>query len=251
VLFDAYGLLVSVQGPEIAMADIRSRLPPTYGPGRGEPTRNWTIDLGDDDRWRVTVDGDSLGARAEMDAAVGALLSDLELWVGANAQDRIFVHAGCVVHRGRAIILPGRSMAGKTTLTLALVEAGARYYSDEYAVLDAEGRAHPYRRRPAVRQSSPYAGHSLAPEATDDPAEPAPVGISALLRYQPDTDWDVDEVTSAAGVLHLMSNTLAARTRTVEALSTFAQLSGAAVFHTGTRGESNQAAQRLLAVLDD
>jgi hypothetical protein len=32
------------------------------------------------------------------------------------------------------------------------VEAGAEYYSDEYAIFDSEGRVHPYWRLPNVRE---------------------------------------------------------------------------------------------------
>jgi hypothetical protein len=42
------------------------------------------------------------------------------------------------------MVLPGKSFAGKTTLVAALVRAGAEYWSDEYAVLDANGDVHPY-----------------------------------------------------------------------------------------------------------
>jgi hypothetical protein len=50
-----------------------------------------------------------------------------------------------------AIVLPGRSFAGKTTLTAALLRRGAEYYSDEYAVLDHGGRVHPFARPLRVR----------------------------------------------------------------------------------------------------
>ena len=53
------------------------------------------------------------------------------------------MHAGAVAWRDRGIVIPGRSHSGKTTLVRALVEA-ARYYSDEFAVLDPQGRLHPY-----------------------------------------------------------------------------------------------------------
>ena len=38
--------------------------------------------------------------------------------------------------RGRAIVIPGRTFSGKSTLVAELVRAGATYYSDEYAVED-------------------------------------------------------------------------------------------------------------------
>src|SRR5262245_38089017 len=42
-----------------------------------------------------------------------------------------YVHAGVVKWRGAAILLPGRSFAGKSTLVKTLCEAGATYVSDE------------------------------------------------------------------------------------------------------------------------
>src|SRR4029453_11068539 len=59
------------------------------------------------------------------------LRSRLEFRVATNSLALIFVHAGVVEWRGRAIVLPGRSRSGKTTLVTALLRAGARYYSDE------------------------------------------------------------------------------------------------------------------------
>ena len=73
--------------------------------------------------------------------------------VANYAPDRVFVHAGVVAWRGRALVLPGTSFAGKTTLVAELVRAGAIYYSDEYAVLDEQGRVHPYSARSADASS--------------------------------------------------------------------------------------------------
>ena len=77
--------------------------------------------------------------------------SDLRLQIGILAPDKLFVHAGVVGWRGKAIVIPGRSFSGKTTLVAALVKAGATYYSDEYAVFDANGLVHPYPRRDVYR----------------------------------------------------------------------------------------------------
>ena len=67
------------------------------------------------------------------------LESDLQITVALQAKNRLFVHAGVVGWRNRAILIPGRSFSGKSTLVEALVRAGASYYSDEFAVLDAKG----------------------------------------------------------------------------------------------------------------
>ena len=76
---------------------------------------------------------------------------DLEVYVAEQARRRVFVHAGAVGWNGRAIILPGQTRSGKTTLVAALVRAGATYYSDEYAVIDTQGRVHPYPRPLMIR----------------------------------------------------------------------------------------------------
>src|SRR5207248_7654182 len=44
------------------------------------------------------------------------LESDAQLSVAEFARQRLFVHAGVVGWKGRAILLPGRSLAGKSTL---------------------------------------------------------------------------------------------------------------------------------------
>ena len=52
------------------------------------------------------------------------------------AVEKLFLHAGAVAWGGRAILFPGRSHTGKSTLVRTLVSAGATYLSDEFAVLD-------------------------------------------------------------------------------------------------------------------
>src|SRR5277367_3536052 len=42
------------------------------------------------------------------------------------------VHAGAVLWRGRALLLPGGTHAGKSSLVTELLRRGATYYSDEY-----------------------------------------------------------------------------------------------------------------------
>src|SRR5262249_55094696 len=80
------------------------------------------------------------------------LRSFLESRVATHAASVIFVHAGVVEWRGQAILLPGRSRSGKTTLVTALLRAGAKYYSDEFAVLDDSGRVYPWPRPLRVRR---------------------------------------------------------------------------------------------------
>src|SRR5687767_6256454 len=49
------------------------------------------------------------------------LETELQLQVAERARRRLFVHAGVVGWRGRAIVLPGSSQRGKSTLVAALL----------------------------------------------------------------------------------------------------------------------------------
>lgn len=46
-----------------------------------------------------------------------------------------FLHAACVAHRGRGVLLVGHPRSGKTTLSLAAVRAGFQFLSDEQPLL--------------------------------------------------------------------------------------------------------------------
>src|SRR5262245_4147876 len=51
--------------------------------------------------------------------------SHVQLTVAEYAPRRIFVHAGVVGWKGRAIVIPGTSFSGKTSLVTELIRAGA------------------------------------------------------------------------------------------------------------------------------
>src|SRR5262249_31072298 len=103
----------------------------------------------------------------------------LELRIATNAPSRIFVHAGVVEWRGHAILFPGRSRSGKTTLVAALLRAGAKYYSDEFAVLDAAGRVHPWAR--PLRMRRPGMLPQLHPVETGERAEQSSLSVGLIV----------------------------------------------------------------------
>ena len=100
----------------------------------------------------------------DFDKVVEALEHDMPLVMGARTRQWVFLHAGVVGWGGRALLLPGRSFAGKSTLVEALVRAGAIYYSDEYAVLDLQGRLHPFARPLALREAGEWKGRPVPVE---------------------------------------------------------------------------------------
>lgn len=182
-----------------------------------------------------------------LDLALGMLDAQMRAYIAANAPQMIFVHAGVVAVDGRAMLIPGESFSGKTTVVRALVEAGAEYYSDEYAPLDADGRVHPYPRPLSIRGPGGTTTERLATELGGTIAEEsAEVATVILTRYRSRADWQPRPLSTGEAVLALFAHTAPAKERPQESLRTLTRaLKGAAVLQ-GDRGEADTLAPRLL-----
>ena len=180
--------------------------------------------------------------RADLHAA---LESDLEKFVAASSRQKLFVHAGVVGYRGRAVVLPGKSHAGKSTLVAALLRAGASYYSDEYAVFDAEGRVRPFRSWLSMRAGEERFRVTPAPEDR----LPLEVGLVANVTYHPGASFAPRSLTPGRALLTLLANTVAARTRPKSALSILHTAVAHAHAIESPRGEADLMAERLLELV--
>lgn len=180
----------------------------------------------------LEADGSRLGG-GSLSQAIVLWRSDLARWVAEHARGGLFVHAGLVAHRGRAILIPGRSRSGKTTLVAALVRAGARCLSDEHAVVDGSGRAR-------------GAGLGL-----DHPRAGRPVRIALVVRtcYQPGARWQPRRLEGGRALLELLPHVVAARRRPAEALARLRAALARAEVLSGPRGEARATAPVLLAAL--
>jgi hypothetical protein len=99
---------------------------------------------------RLSLDGETL-LEAEPAMLFPAACERILDRVAAHTTRYIMVHAGAVSWQGAAIVIPGYSYHGKTTLILELVRRGFGFLSDEIAALDrTSGRVDPFPRRPRV-----------------------------------------------------------------------------------------------------
>ncbi len=125
-------------------AELESRLFSCYALARaGVPDAPATLGAAlerHDRAWRVRVDGREARVESDRTAALRALNHELLMAVLERRSELYHVHAAVVEWRGRAVVLPGLSRAGKSTLALALVLEGARFLSDELLAFDP-GRA--------------------------------------------------------------------------------------------------------------
>jgi hypothetical protein len=177
-----------------------------------------------------------------------ALESLLNLVVAVRAPRRVFVRAAVVGWHGRAVVICGPPSSGKTTLAEALVRAGATYYSDLYAVLDADGRVHAYPKplmlhdgadRPPKRCPVETLGGQIG-------SKPLSVGLVLATQYQPRTRWRPRVLSSGQAVLALLTHTVQARLRPKAALATLRRVAASATTFKGNRGEAEDTILPLL-----
>ena len=174
--------------------------------------------------------------------------TDLRLTVAEFARHRVFVHAGVVGWKGKAIIVPGRSYSGKSTLIAELVKAGATYYSDEYAVFDARGRVHPYHKPLEIRDEGATKQSKISVEEIGGRAgiKPLPVGMVLMTEYKAGANWRPRKLSAGEGVLGLLSHTVSARRNPEKALATLQRVTANAEVLKGTRGNANELSHRIL-----
>ena len=175
--------------------------------------------------------------------------SHVQLTVAEYAPRRVFVHAGVVGWKGAAILIPGASYSGKTTLVAELIRAGAAYYSDEYAVIDERGRVHAYPRPLGIR--SPDAARAKKVKAREMGAEvgakPLRVGLVISTRFKEAARWRPRELTRGKGVLEMLSNTVSARTQPELVLNVLPRALETAKILKGARGEARNVVDSILA----
>ncbi len=184
--------------------------------------------------------------------ALDCLLAEIQITVAEEARNEVFVHAGAVGWGGRAIILPGRSFSGKTSLVLQLLRQGASYYSDEYAIFDPRGSVHPCA-RPLHIRSGDGGSVRLCPAAVPGfriGSEPLDVALVVFSQYRPDAPWRAGRLTPGAALLGLLANTVCARKRPRESVHVLRRVALDSVAVRGCHGDSNAAAQRVLQMME-
>lgn len=247
VVFESDGVPVRVtwDGEEIG-ARIGDVLPPEVTV-LSDDVQAETFGLKTDAPGVYTYTRDNSPVSSDLDLEFGLMMlqTQIRIFIGINAPGRIFVHAGAVAIDGRAVIFPGRSFAGKTSIVAEFLRAGATYISDEFAVIDADCLVHPYPTRLSVRGAGDDrrdvdAESFGASQATSS----LPLGAVVVTSYKPGAEWAPAEMTRGQAALALLDNTVAALERHAEAIAVFKQLTAGPLLLGGERGDA-------AAVVDD
>jgi hypothetical protein len=251
--FEAFGTQIRIcTNDRDLLARVESMMPPGW---RRRPRASAQQRLGllhEGDGWYsiYRYDGGCIHDAPGREYALTMLDAQIQGHVALEAPEFIFIHAGVVAEGGRAIVIPGPSFAGKTTLVRSLVEAGAVYYSDEFAVLDATGRVHPYPKplsfRPPEGEAVEYSVDQLGGVAGE---EPLPVGLVVAAKYRPGAEWHPESLSPGAGALTLLENAVPARARPDQTIRHITRALAGATVLRGERAEADAIAGELLEVL--
>ncbi len=174
------------------------------------------------------------------------LAAGLRHHVALHSSD-LFVHAGGVAVNGRALLIPGRSHSGKSTLVAALLRMGAAYLSDEYAVIDERGTILPFPMALSIRDGAGVA-RIVDPEGLGASVitVPTPARLVVATSFRPGDRWDPRPVSRGEAMLHLLENTVAARSQSVMAMRRIRLACERVDGLAGPRGESEATARDLM-----
>ena len=254
--FFAYGVKLELRIPDALLSQLAWPIVPgAEFADEGRPDAVLTVqerESGEGEtRYEIVENGTVLSAVRSLEAATCAVESWAQLTVATLAKELVFVHAGVVGWKDRAVVVPGRSLSGKSTLVLSLVERGARYYSDEYAIFDSEGRVHPYWRLPKLRVASDQkvATSLLGGALSGAPPKPIPLGWVLISRYEADSRWHPRRLSYGGTLLGMLDNTVPLRCRPEQSVQVLARAVKNAQGFEGMRGEAADFAGQVLASL--
>lgn len=253
--FDLFGAAIRIRAnsPEL-LARARLLIPTGWQPldGRARITYSLDTDYRETGHGLCTVRrGSRVVAIEPLEKALRCFESDLHTRIATNTRGYTFVHAGVVGYRGLAIVIPGKSGSGKSTLVAALLRAGCSYYSDEFAVLDPQGRVHPFPRDLSLRDGYVPAGrYEASAFGSSIGRVPLRIGSIVVTWFEAGGRTLMDTVSSGKGALALIANALFVSGHSAEGVSAICRgASGSAVFK-GPRGDATATAHLIVQSLD-
>lgn len=233
---------------------MKRHAPHGSAPSRGLPADAWRFALRRA-RWRTGYEAfaneELLFGAEKLNDALIELGGHMMIHVAEHAPDYVFLHAGVVAWKDRALLLPGRSHAGKSTLVAELVRAGATYYSDEFALLDSEGRVHPFTRDIRIRQPGAPDQVPLPLKQLDGQAGtgPLPVSMICFAEYVEHAQWAPEVLSPGRAVLELLLHSTPVQRTPDRTLAILSETVRHAAVWRSRRGEAAVVARSLFAAL--
>jgi hypothetical protein len=247
-----YGVSITLRasepgGLEILLAGLPGRWKRTTN-GRADRVYSLIADRQEGGLWALYRDDFELVRSRDIERVLEHLVGSAGFYFAEHSRPRTFIHAGAVAWEGQVILLPGRQSSGKTTLTAALVRAGATYLSDDYAPIDDQGRVHPSPRPLSVRRANGLPPLLTPVEALGGVQEThaLPVSLVVFAPYTGARRWRPRRIPPGKGVLNLLAYTASAQTRPRLALERLGHVVTGVPVLRGGRGEADETAPLIL-----
>lgn len=202
-----------------------------------------------DNYFEIVQNGKPFHSSKTLELILGHLDTKIRVTIAEYAVGKVFLHAGVVGWKGKAIVIPGKSFQGKTTLVAELVKKGAEYFSDEYAVLDEKGFVYPFPKMLSLRgivddfrqtdvDVETIGGRSSRKEL--------PVGMILITEYQSEAVWKPVELSMGKGVMELLPHTIPIRNNPEFSLNVLNKIVNRAIISKTQRGEAGVFAEIIL-----
>lgn len=259
--FESYGSFIRIQaeepdllqwGKDLATRALVGRLRSVTGVE--EFSRVFHISMDDTGQTIIKLNGNLEGEHHDRESMRRFIDAMIRAAVAETAPEQMFIHAGAVAWKGKGIILPATSFAGKSTIVAELVRLGAEYYSDDYAIFDRNGMLHPFPRTISMRtDDGRYKAYDLTLEelggtAADRPIE---VGTVLLTKYKKGAPFDLERLPRGKGVLELVPFTFSFIERPEFSLEVLNNLCQNAIILSGQRGSAEIFAKTFLDFVDN
>jgi hypothetical protein len=214
----------------------------------GRPDLDLSIDQAAGE-FRLVVGDAVVASASEPLGLVRALIQVLDETIVQRLKTLRAVHAGVVAWKEHALLFPGTSHAGKSALVSEFLRRGATYFSDEYALIDAEGCVHPYPRPLLVRDGGDEQ-HPVLACALDAPVGDAPLPLGSIfaIAYKPESGWSVAAMSQGEAVMMLLGNTPHTLRESPQMVGVFQHAVSNARCFAGTRGEAADAVDHILSL---
>lgn len=168
---------------------------------------------------RIQFDGRPVAEPVRGSDLFVTLAADINRRAIASRPDRLVLHAGAVSVGGRAIILPGRSGAGKTTLTAALMAVGCDYLTDEAVSIDLEtSEVEPYAKPLSLDEAAcealgldagQWSARGVVPPSylrRSSPAVSARAAVIVFPQFEPTAKASMQPLARAEALVELANN---------------------------------------------
>jgi hypothetical protein len=255
LVFAAYGVTVRVVADRAEpLAWLRARLDSLL-PGATEAAAagqradvELTVGSAKGGGLELGRDGVAIGSHPSSEVALAYFASRLKLAVAERAPAHVFVHAGVAATERGALVLPASSWQGKTTLVAELVRRGAVYYSDDFAVFDAQGRVLPFAKPLSVRSGGDLRQRDIPVESFGGRVGVGPQRVDAILftHYSSGSLWNPQPIRPGQALLAMLPHTLSIHRAPARSLAVLAGVVAEAACWQAPRGEAGEVGEWML-----